>query len=77
MSEWLTYREAAAKVGRSRRALQRWRRRGMPMRIDDRGRKIVHEVVLYAWYRKNLQSWPAHQAKMRRIMRDTPTDTRA
>lgn len=74
MTEWLTYRDAAKKVGRSKRALQRWHRRGMPMSLDDQGRKIVHEEILFAWYRKNLRSWPPHQWKMRRIMRDTPTD---
>ena len=72
MTEWLTYREAAAKVGRSKRALQRWHRNGMPMQLDEKGRKIVHEVTLYAWYRKRLKAWPAHQWKMRTIMRDTP-----
>ncbi|GAB2567408.1 hypothetical protein [Leucobacter ruminantium] len=74
--EWLTYRDAAARVGRSKRALQRWHRKGMPMRTDNRGRKIVHEVTLYAWYRKNLKAWPPHQWKMRRITGDTPTDTK-
>ena len=74
MNEWLTYREAAAKVGRSKRALQRWHRKGMRMRLDDRGRKIVNEVELYAWYRKALAAWPAHQYRMRKIMRDTPNE---
>lgn len=73
MDHWLTYIEAAEKVGRSKRALQRWRRNGMPMRTGPDGRKIVHEDVLYAWYRKNLKAWPPHRWKMRRIMGDTPT----
>ncbi|SDQ05077.1 hypothetical protein [Leucobacter chromiiresistens] len=77
MSEWLTYREAAEQVGRSKRALQRWRRHGMPMQLDAEGRRIVHETTLFAWYRKNLKAWPAHQAKLRRIMRDTPGGTEA
>lgn len=74
MTRWLTYREAAAAVGRSKRAIQMWRRRGMPMSWDSRGRRIVDETTLYIWYRKNLQAWPAHQQKLRRIMRDTPQD---
>lgn len=48
MSEWLTYREAAEQVGRSKRALQRWRRHGMPMQLDAEGRRIVHETTLFA-----------------------------
>lgn len=74
MRRWLTYREAAAEVGRSKRAIQMWRRRGMPMSWDTQGRRIVDETTLYSWYRKNLSTWPAHQQKLRRIMRDTPTE---
>ena len=74
MSDWLTYQEAAAKVGRSKRALQRWHRKGMTMTLDARGRKIVHESVLFAWYRKNLKAWPPHQWKLRRITGDTPAE---
>ncbi|SDQ47675.1 hypothetical protein SAMN04488565_2623 [Leucobacter chromiiresistens] len=47
------------------------------MQLDAEGRRIVHETTLFAWYRKNLKAWPAHQAKLRRIMRDTPGGTEA
>lgn len=77
MRRWLTYREAAAELGRSKRAIQMWRRRGMPMSWDTQGRRIVDEDTLYTWYRKNLAAWPAHQQKLRRIMRDTPTGRRS
>lgn len=73
--EWLTYQEAAAEVGRSTRALRRWNRKGMPMRLDPDGRKRVRRDVLYEHYRRALRAWPAHRWKMRTLMRDTPTDT--
>ncbi|QAB18716.1 hypothetical protein Leucomu_13065 [Leucobacter muris] len=76
MDGWLTYREAAREVNRSVRALQRWHNRhGMPMRLDPDGRKRVHREVLFAYYRRALKAWPAHQWRMRRITGDTPTDT--
>ena len=75
MTEWLTYREGAKEVNRSVRALQRWHNRhGMPMRLDPDGRKRVQREILFAFYRKALKAWPAHQWKMRRIMRDTPSE---
>jgi len=63
-----TYDEAARRVGRSKRALQRWHRKGMPMHVDHQGRKIVDEAILVAWYRHNLKTWPPHQYRLRRIL---------
>lgn len=73
MNRWLTYREASKEVNRSVRALQRWHnKKGMPMRLDSDGRKRVRRDILFTYYRAALKAWPAHQYKMRRIMRDTP-----
>lgn len=65
MTGWLTYREAAHRVGRSTRAIKRWRANGMPMRFDTTGRRIVQEHVLLAWFRARLQADPVHQARLR------------
>lgn len=63
---WLTYREAARRVRRDVRTVQRWRAAGMPMRLRD-GERVVDEEVLLAWWRDRLDNWPAHQYRMRRI----------
>lgn len=67
MSEkkWLTYRGAAHRVGRSVRTINRWRGSGMPMSVDQEGRRIVEEEVLLAEYRKRLDAWPPHQHRVR------------
>lgn len=48
MAEYLTYREAASRVRRSTRTIKRWRRSGMPMTFDRRGRRVVAEGTLLA-----------------------------
>lgn len=66
----LTYRQAAARVGRSRRAIRYWRQRGMPMtwEVRDGQRvRVVEEEVLLAWWRERLTNWPAHQYRMRKL----------
>lgn len=67
---WLTYAEAAKRVGRSDRAVKRWRREGMPMRwqVDESGQRyrVVELDVLLAWWRDRLTNWPTHQNRMRR-----------
>lgn len=66
----LTYRQAAARVGRSPRAIRYWRQRGMPMGWDTRdGQKVrvVDEATLLAWWRQRLQNDPAHQYRMRAL----------
>lgn len=65
MTRWLTYRQAAARVRRSVRTIKRWRRQGMPMPLDERGRRIVDEENLLAWWRGRLAADPVHQARMR------------
>lgn len=67
----LTYREAAARVGRSPRAIRYWRARGMVMGWDTRDGqrvRVVEEDVLLAWFRQRLQNWPAHQYRMRALL---------
>lgn len=64
----LTYREAAKKVNRSVRTINRWRRHGMPMTwaVRDGNRvRVVELKVLQKWLRERLKSNPAHQYRMR------------
>lgn len=71
----LTYREAAKRVQRSIRTINRWRRGGMPMGFEHRDGqrvRVVEEQILLAWWRERLNSWPTHQYRMRKLMRDTP-----
>lgn len=63
---WMSYREAARRVGRDVRTIQRWRAAGMPMRERHGGRE-VREDVLLGWFRDRLQAWPTHQYRMRRL----------
>ncbi len=70
----MTYREAAARVGRSHRTIKRWRREGMPMSYDTLGRRLVEESTLLREYRKRLARDPVHQQRIRTIIGDTPQD---
>lgn len=66
----LTYREAAKRVGRKRRAIQYWRARGMPMgwEVRDGQRvRVVEEHVLLAWWRERLKHDPVHQQRLRKL----------
>lgn len=63
----LTYQQAARRVRRSVRTVVRWRRDGMPMGTDARGRRVVREDVLLAWWRDRLAADPAHQYRMRKV----------
>lgn len=68
MTEKLTYREAAKRVGRTRRAIRYWRQAGMPMSWDTReGQhvRVVDEDTLLAWWRQRLNNDPAHQYRLR------------
>ena len=71
---WLTYRDAARRVGRSVRAIKRWRAHGMPMSFDARGRRIVDEQTLLEWFRARLAADPVHQARMRALAKTDATD---
>lgn len=64
---WLTYREAAKRVQRSVRTINRWRRAGMPMRHDEDGLRVVEEKVLLRWWRARLDAWPPHQYRLRAL----------
>jgi hypothetical protein len=77
MGEKLTYREAARRVDRSVRAINRWRRNGMPMGWEIRDGKRVRVVeldTLLAWWRARMNAWPPHQYRLRRMR--TEDDTR-
>lgn len=65
MGNWLTYRAAAHRVGRSVRTIKRWRKGGMPMAIRADGQRIVEEKVLLKWWRDRLTAWPTHQYRLR------------
>lgn len=74
---FLTYRQAAKRVGRSVRTINRWRRGGMPMGWETRdGEKVrvVREDILLAWWRDRLDNWPTHQYRMRAKLRDLGED---
>lgn len=65
---YLTYREAAARVHRSPRAIRRWRFNGMPMEWEIRdGQKcrVVDQKILLAWWRQTLRNDPVHQQRLR------------
>lgn len=73
-TRWLSYTEAAKRVGRSSRNIRRWRAEGMPMEwrtsSDGRLERVVDEEVLLAWFRDRLNASPVHQYRMRRIARN-------
>lgn len=71
---WLTYRGAAERTGRSVRSIQRWRRAGMPMGTDPKGRRVVREEVLLAELRRRLDANPAHRYRLRKSEFDIPID---
>lgn len=64
----LTYREAAARVHRSRRTIRHWRLQGMRMgwEIRDGQRvRVVETKTLLAWWRQRLKNDPVHQQRIR------------
>lgn len=76
MPQQLTYREAAKRVGRSRRTIRHWRLQGMPMDWDVRGGQKVRVVelsVLLRWWRQRLKNDPIHQQRLRAQKRQQHT----
>lgn len=71
---WLSYREAAARTHRSIRSINRWRRLGyleMGWAVRDGQRvRVVEESALLACFRDRLQSNPAHQYRMRKLLQN-------
>jgi hypothetical protein len=61
MARWLTYWQAARRVRRSVDTIQRWRRAGMPMSYDARGRRVVEEAVLLAYWRQAMVADPTRR----------------
>lgn len=79
MPQQLTYREAAKRVGRSRRTIRHWRLQGMPMDWDVRGGQRVRVVelsVLLRWWRQRLKNDPIHQQRLRVQKRARVTSSR-
>ena len=68
--KYLTYKEAAARVKRSKRAIQRWRKSGMPMGFNAAGERIVAERTLLAEFRRRLRNDPVHQQRLHTLKRD-------
>ena len=71
-TKWLTYAEAAHRVGRSKRNILRWRTEGMPMEwhvYDGQRCRVVDEKVLLAWWRDRMNNSPVHYYRMRAIAR--------
>lgn len=68
---WLSYIEAARRVGRSDRIIRRWRRDGMSMSwrvgADGQRERVVREDVLLAWWRDRLKASPVHYYRMRAL----------
>ncbi|AXA95446.1 hypothetical protein [Microbacterium sp. PM5] len=68
-TEWLTYREAAKKIGRTKRCIEYWRARGMVMdwAIRDGQRvRVVQLGVLRAWWRERMKNDPTQPYRIRR-----------
>lgn len=36
------------------------------MYLDEKGRRVVEERVLLAWWRDRMEAWPTHQYRMRK-----------
>ncbi|MBU3994791.1 MAG: hypothetical protein KKF42_03280 [Actinobacteria bacterium] len=72
--KWLTYRQAAHRVGRSVDTIKRWRRYGMAMSWDQRRRRVEDEGTLLSEYRKRLDHDPVHQLRLRGVLGDTPEE---
>jgi hypothetical protein len=68
-SDLLTYREAAARVERRVREINRWRAAGMAMEWgtrDGQRVRLVRDDVLLAWWRDRMRSSPVHYYRQRR-----------
>ena len=70
--KWLTYKQAAKFVGRSKGAIRLWGRQGMPLgwkTIDGQRARVVSDRVLLEWSRQKMKNSPVHQYRMRAIRR--------
>ncbi|MGN7188846.1 WhiB family transcriptional regulator [Microbacterium enclense] len=65
-SVWLTYEQAAKRIGRHSDSVRRWRRDGLEFVMRD-GKQMVLEEHLLAFYRDRLKAWPIHRHKMNRL----------
>lgn len=74
MTKWLTYSEAAHRVGRTTRNIRRWHADGMVMEwrtgSDNQRERVVDEEVLLAWFRDRLKASPTHYYRVRAIARE-------
>ena len=58
MARQLTYKHAARVAQVHPDTVKRWRREGMPMGVDRRGRRVVDEEVLFRWKRDKIRANP-------------------
>ena len=65
--DWYTYEQAARRVGRDVQTIKRWRRRGLPMATDQKGRLIVRHDGLLAWWRTAMQRDNANRHQSLRL----------
>jgi len=61
-----TYKGAAQRARRSVRTIKEWRRDGMKMTTDSKGRRVVSHTVLLATLREKLENDPVHQQRGRK-----------
>ncbi|MFD5599194.1 helix-turn-helix domain-containing protein [Leucobacter sp. NPDC058333] len=66
--EVYTYKEAAQRVGRHPQTIRKWRKRGLEMGWDDRGRRVVEHKALLKWWRESI----IRDARNRTNKGDTP-----
>lgn len=69
MSEYLTYRQAAALVHRSPRTIRYWKQQGMATSLVERDGqmvRVVEKTILQAWFRQRLMNWPVHRWRLRK-----------
>ncbi|MFJ2541884.1 WhiB family transcriptional regulator [Microbacterium sp. NPDC087589] len=67
--QWLTYKQAAARVRSSERTVRHWGSDGMVMgwqTIEGQRTRVVREDVLLAWWRDAMDNNPAHQHRVRK-----------
>lgn len=67
--EYLTYKQAAARVSSSVRTIRNWASWGMPMRwqvIDGQRTRVVELEVLLAFWRERMAASPVHFYRMRK-----------
>ena len=65
-----TYKGAAKKVGRSEGRIKQWRREGMKVEVDAKGRVVVRHSVLMDEFRQRIARDPVQQIRTRRALEE-------